>query len=865
MPKLYPPTIEGKLPAQAGDTLSIPFIMNRAVNETQLNQRVSCIIKTLQNNNEIATIKNGELRFEADENIYYADFDIVGENKNPFLNIGQFYKIQIALNSDGDEDSEGDNSSAEDIIGYFSSIGVFKYTTVPELTIPELENENYYQSIDITGSYSQANGDKSEKIYSYEFILQDSFGNVISTSGEQLHDSTYDSSISSTEDYWRIDTTLEKDKNYYVIYKAKTINGLVAQSRRFPLVDVDTIDLSLGCELQATSYYDDGYVAIQLVSSLGNKEMSNIKGNYIVFRASSEDNFSSWTEIHRVGFNKYLIDSKHPILLWEDYTVQHGITYKYAIEAYNSLGLHSNKMVSNKVLINFEDIFLFDGERQLKIRFNPKISSFKSTVLETKVDTIGGQYPFIIRNGNVRYGEFQLSGLISLLMDDNGKFISGIIGKDSAVRWQTPSEATEITYKSQTNLTDENIYNERMFRDEVLLWLTNGKPKLFRSSTEGNYLVRLMNVSLTPNDTVGRMLYTFNSTAYEIGDSSFKNLINLGFGSKFINSDINYKFDQIIVNIPTPVSKEDSNIYILKGNGEQVKITEAVPGSKFKLWFQDYTHYNIEIGQTGSYFVPEMSKKVIKIEYLGCSNIEYLKFNGAKITYCYEDSKYIADFDNIVKIEIFDKICQVVEDCEAIEKIYKGNELYEFDYSRLNMEDNIEYKFKYLRVKRKPIVELYYNQKNNKYYLDKNYNNEFSHSVADKTCIYKIYKLDKEQWGTIGNREIVLEVFPGIVASAYLPDVIFLESEPVFNLMLCKNNEKKNTIELNDINYKTVLVPLLSDNNPNITSKIEETRTGLELFEDDLVDIESIEIGNGLIADVCYREKKFFTREDLNK
>jgi hypothetical protein len=34
----------------------------------------------------------------------------------------------------------------------------------------------------------------------------------------------------------------------------------------------------------------------------------------------------------------------------------------------------------------------------------------------------------------------------------------------------------------------------------VLNWLTDGQPKLFRSPGEGNFIVRLMNISLTPND-----------------------------------------------------------------------------------------------------------------------------------------------------------------------------------------------------------------------------------------------------------------------------------------------------------------------------------------------------------------------------
>jgi hypothetical protein len=52
----------------------------------------------------------------------------------------------------------------------------------------------------------------------------------------------------------------------------------------------------------------------------------------------------------------------------------------------------------------------------------------------------------------------------------------------------------------------------------VLDFLNSPKPKLFRSATEGNYCVYTMNSSLSPNDTLGRMLHTFSCTAYEIMD-----------------------------------------------------------------------------------------------------------------------------------------------------------------------------------------------------------------------------------------------------------------------------------------------------------------------------------------------------------
>jgi hypothetical protein len=45
-------------------------------------------------------------------------------------------------------------------------------------------------------------------------------------------------------------------------------------------------------------------------------------------------------------------------------------------------------------------------------------------VLESKLDTIGGKHPFIFRNGNVKYKEFSISGLISYLADMDEMFMS---------------------------------------------------------------------------------------------------------------------------------------------------------------------------------------------------------------------------------------------------------------------------------------------------------------------------------------------------------------------------------------------------------------------------------------------------------
>ena len=79
-------------------------------------------------------------------------------------------------------------------------------------------------------------------------------------------------------------------------------------------------------------------------------------------------------------------------------------------------------------------------------------------------------------------------------------------------------------YFYTTNLTDENIAKELAFKKEILNWLNNGSPKVFKSPKEGTYIVRLTNISLSPEDKLGRMLHNFTCTATEIADCNIDNL-----------------------------------------------------------------------------------------------------------------------------------------------------------------------------------------------------------------------------------------------------------------------------------------------------------------------------------------------------
>lgn len=197
-----------------------------------------------------------------------------------------------------------------------------------------------------------------------------------------------------------------------------------------------------------------------------------------------------------------------------DTQVEQGIVYEYGWSK-NKPGVVET-VNHQEVYVDFEDVFLSDAEHSLRIRYNPQVSTFKTIIQEQKIETMGRQFPIFVRNGNIKYKEIALSGLISYTMDD-WFFFNGKMTEDEI---RTSTTATGY----QGRKSGEEFYLERKFKIAVEEWLNNGKPKLFRSAAEGNYLIRLMNVSLSPENRLARRLHSFSATGYEIAELNFDSL-----------------------------------------------------------------------------------------------------------------------------------------------------------------------------------------------------------------------------------------------------------------------------------------------------------------------------------------------------
>ena len=568
MGSLAAPILASTIPAfystGSGIVLTIPFSVSRAVSPAQI-KGFSIKIKSLQSGSVLLAqeIKPSEL--ELNNSIKERKI-IVNLTNNPAIRVGSFYKIQVAFI--GGEFNQ---------VGYYSSVAVAKCTSKPQLNIYTLNDsilnshiyryEGIYECEDIT-----------ERPYSYCFELYQG-DKLISTSGDLLHNSDNDdkNNLQQARDEHTFTQDLTSGLTYKIKYIVTTNNGLTVSSPLYRLTQKPSISPEINASVIATLNYNNGYVDVKLVSNSDPSDPQIASGSFIVSRACEDTNYTIWDEIHR-----FELKAQVPTLsLCKDFTIEQGKNYKYAIQQYSDL-LVSNRLTSETVYADFEDAFLYDGKRQLKIKYNPKVSSFKKDLLETKTDTIGGKYPFIFRNGRVYYSEFSISGLISYQMDEENLFLS---------------EAEYGLVEKTTNLTGDNIAAEREFKMKVLEWLTNGEPKIFRSPAEGNFIVRLMNSALSPNDMVGRMLHTFTSTAYEIADFNYTTLGDMGF----ITIDANL-IETMLWETVEFMGKE-IGINLLSHYASTLRLDNMVPGNIVEVEFENSDSQSIKIGITGSYYI----------------------------------------------------------------------------------------------------------------------------------------------------------------------------------------------------------------------------------------------------------------------
>jgi hypothetical protein len=442
---------------------------------------------------------------------------------NGSFELNQYYKVQLRFTGVQADSVPSSKKIASWLVsnqGYFSewsTVCLIKGIPQPKILI------NGFEKSDSTSIIYFAN-DKTDFVgkmyFDSEYSSEKEYLSyyTISIYNKDTKKTVYSSDIIYTDEYdpntinYSIPVVLNSGVNYSFTLKYYTINGYsgkVSYSFMIMQTIIDSLDVSIFAEPDD----ENG----RMVVTISPTSQAVFNGNITIRRSCGKDNFNIWRDIK----TDYVSNGTPLSYTFLDYSIESGEFYKYCVQERDTNG-NRGVVVRTKdpAMCVFNHVFLMTKNMQLKIKYNPSISSFKETYSDSITETIGGQYPIIRRNGNLKYKQFPISGLITAFCDEDGVFLN----KDNI--YDSNKQYYELYNKANSINDYTDVTYERKFREKIADFLYDNSVKLFKSATEGNILVKLIDVSFTPEETIGRMIYTFSANAYEIAECSIDNYIN---------------------------------------------------------------------------------------------------------------------------------------------------------------------------------------------------------------------------------------------------------------------------------------------------------------------------------------------------
>lgn len=531
----YPPIVETYMPAfVSSQSCRVYFALSQYINKEDVKGIHVTVRNQYTNLSALDPIKypsemilmSGILQEDPEIKTDYKYYIEINNSdiKNGFTN-DLCYKVQIRFSqveSPSSQAADGWLSSNLSSFSEWSTVTLIRGIPEPTFELnPVTAADKKYdeENFDLVWSVinTQLQGtlkfseETSEALRSYRVILTSADGSkVLSDSGELF------TNITNNTFTYTLKYGLSANSNYKFKVEYTTTN-LYKEMREYNFKVVADTGVTVDVLMSGEKDPENGRICINVKKA---EIASTFTGTILIRRTSSNSNFTVWEDVYKRTFeNANVIDFS-----WNDYSIESGVWYDYAVQGISSDGARGimTRFIEPSMVV-FEHMYLTGADRQLKIAFNPTVSSFKRNYIETKNDTIGSKYPFIRRNGVTEYAQIPISGLIASDMDEDNLFTSPqeLYGDNEQYyndynRYYNITKATDVVY-------------EKAFRNKVEEFLYDGKVKILRSPTEGVFLVRLMDVSFTPQQALGRRIWNFSATAYEVAEYNEENLKKYGF------------------------------------------------------------------------------------------------------------------------------------------------------------------------------------------------------------------------------------------------------------------------------------------------------------------------------------------------
>lgn len=617
---IYPPTLQSTQPAFLATTpdYEIKYTLQKVTSAETIKHIQIRVVEQRSNSSIVNTSKYPD-------NIIYKNVDLTKEASPYGIKIltsdlrkpwspGVCYKIQLRF---------GSTSFPSDLSAFaawkkeqinnqtfseWSTVMVIKAIAQPEVYI---ENAGTLRTDVIASKQTEASltplfvGDyidnaSEEPLEKYKFDLYDEVGKTLIESSDWIQ------AVSGKNCSYRFKTMLTNNESYRVYFSIVTRNGYETRTYYdFQAIKVyleSLTDVSIRVDDADVFCRENGCMRIYLTAK------NPLTGCYVLTRTSEESNYQVYEDLK---YFNYFEEEFSDTLLYIDYIIESGIKYKYAFQYQNSQGLRSAPLQEDGMTVpsrsvDFEYSYIYRDGVQLRLKFNQKLSSFKHTTLASKQDTLGDQFPHLSKNGYAYYAEFPISGLISFQMDEDQTFFTLktdgyyynnelVIPADKfSVSTATRGDESVPSYLPiDSSITDNNIFVERKFREKAEQFLNDFTYKLYKSPTEGNIVIGLINLSMTPNASLGRMIFEFSATAYEVLENTIDGLnevgiIDVGTFNNEVSTEIQTSFGQIDgIYLGCP---EGNDIYNLIKQQEEI----AVGDGRYKLSLVNVNSFWIE-------------------------------------------------------------------------------------------------------------------------------------------------------------------------------------------------------------------------------------------------------------------------------
>lgn len=446
------------------------------------------------------------------------------------LTFEQYYQVQIYLIDGAVQSPWSQISLIKPVFGYSSTI-----------IININENQSFISPPSISGSVTPL-GTSKDFLQSFKY-------SILNSLGQSIHQSPQLTSVNEFNFEFTVDSVvLNNAGSYRVILDFLSINGYTSTAS-FSFTMVDPVSAASEWDnrtasnrLQIDFLTDLETGAVDFHFKWHNYQQTS-NGMILIQRSDRMGNFLNWKNL--VRFNT-VAKTGGPITLdwiWKDFSIEGQQTYRYRALYISGTDINAIPQLITKRIYecsttNLDNLYLSDEDTLLIIRYNPVVSGLKWTVQETLATTLGGSYPIVRINGEVKYRTFNISGALYFNPSLNSNNVDSQLNPIN--KWFSNDycdlylSQQKINMYNQTNWVAPVLKNK--LRDMAINFLTNQKPKLFRSLETGSAIVYLSNISFTPNKQLSNQIYDFSATVTEIAEYNEENLKKYNFNYKDHNN-----------------------------------------------------------------------------------------------------------------------------------------------------------------------------------------------------------------------------------------------------------------------------------------------------------------------------------------